>query len=100
MQINDPAIPPGSVVVVIGANGFIGAETCEKLLQAGYKVRGTVRNVAEHRGWMHALFDEQWPGQFELVGVTDFAETGAFDAAFKGTCSQHHSSILTLIPPY
>jgi len=84
MRINDLAIPLGSTVVVIGANGFIGVETCEKLLQAGYRVRGTVRDLNKHRGWMHKLFDERWPGKFELVCVVDFIVDGAFDQAFEG----------------
>ncbi|KEY70804.1 hypothetical protein S7711_10052 [Stachybotrys chartarum IBT 7711] len=84
MHIKDPAIPFDSIVVVIGANGFIGLETCEKLLEAGYKVRGTVRDVGKHSKWMHELFDGKWPGKFELVQVSDFEENGAFDEAFHG----------------
>jgi len=84
MIITGPAIPSNSVVVVIGANGFVGAETCQKLLEAGYRVRGTVRDVERHRAWMHALFDQKWPGKFELVRVTDFEAEGAFDEAFQG----------------
>jgi NAD(P)-dependent dehydrogenase (short-subunit alcohol dehydrogenase family) len=88
MHIKDPAIPFDSVVVVIGANGFIGLETCEKLLEAGYKVRGTVRDAEKHSTWMHELFDGKWPNKFELVQVTNFEEEGAFDEAFKGTLQQ------------
>jgi uncharacterized protein YbjT (DUF2867 family) len=84
MIIPSPAIPFDSVVVVIGANGFIGTETCQKLLEAGYRVRGTVRDVQYHRAWMHALFDHKWPGKFELVRVMDFEAEGAFDEAFQG----------------
>lgn len=84
MEIKDRAIPIDSIVAVIGANGFIGLETCEKLLQAGYTVRGTVRDVDRHSVWMHNLLDEKWPGKFELVAVVDFEENGAFDEAFKG----------------
>lgn len=65
-------------------NGIIGLETCEKLLQAGYKVRGTVRSVEKYSTFMHDLFDLKWPGKFELVQVVDFEEEGAFDEAFKG----------------
>ncbi|VUC23495.1 unnamed protein product [Clonostachys rosea] len=99
MQIKDPAIPFDSVVVVIGANGFIGVETCEKLLQAGYKVRGTVRNIEKHSTWMHKLFDEKWPGKFELVEVAQFEETGAFDAAFKGAAGVIYVSTPVLFHP-
>ncbi|PKK45015.1 hypothetical protein CI102_12205 [Trichoderma harzianum] len=79
-----PAIPFDSVVVVIRANGFVGTETCQKLLKAGYRVRRTVWDVQYHRAWMHALFDRKWPGKFELVRVTDFDADGAFDEAFQG----------------
>ncbi|KAL9574111.1 hypothetical protein ACKAV7_001887 [Fusarium commune] len=65
MHISDPAIPFGSTVVVIGANGYMGVETCEKLLQAGFLVRGTSK-------------------MFKLVHVSDFEAKGAFDEAFKG----------------
>lgn len=84
MKIEDRAIPIDSVVVVVGANGFIGLETSEKPLQAGYRVRGTVRYVGQHSAWMHNIFDEKWPGKFELVAVVSFEENGAFDEAFKG----------------
>ncbi|KAF4955761.1 hypothetical protein FGADI_4332 [Fusarium gaditjirri] len=84
MHISDPAIPFGSTVVVIGANGYMGVETCEKLLQAGFFVRGTVRDVEKNQQWMHKLFDNKWPNMFELVQVSDFEAEGAFDEALKG----------------
>ncbi|EXK80012.1 hypothetical protein FOQG_15434 [Fusarium oxysporum f. sp. raphani 54005] len=66
MRICHPAIPFGSTVVVIGTNGYMGIGTCEKLLQAGFFIRGT------------------WPNMFELVHVSDFEAEGAFDDTFKG----------------
>ncbi|KAF4334734.1 aldehyde reductase II [Fusarium beomiforme] len=84
MHIANPAIPFGSIVVVIGSNGYMGVETCEKLLQAGFYVRGTVRDVEKNRQWMHKLFDTKWPNMFELVSVPDFEAEGVFDEAFKG----------------
>jgi nucleoside-diphosphate-sugar epimerase len=48
MRVSDPAISPGSTVVVIGANGYMAVEVCDKLLEAGYNVRGTVRDVEKH----------------------------------------------------
>ncbi|SPO07105.1 related to aldehyde reductase II [Cephalotrichum gorgonifer] len=99
MIITNPAIPLDSIVVVIGANGYAGAETCQKLLEAGFRVRGTVRDVERHRGWMHALFDKKWPGKFELVRVTDFAADGAFDEAFQGATGVIYVSTPTVFDP-
>ncbi|KAM0323769.1 hypothetical protein ACHAPQ_008572 [Fusarium lateritium] len=84
MYIADPAIPFGSIVVGIEANGYMGVETCEKFLQAGFYVRGTVRAVEKHNLWMHRLFDKGCPAAFELVAVPDFGVEGAFDQAFRG----------------
>ncbi|KAL5002231.1 putative aldehyde reductase 2 [Aspergillus recurvatus] len=82
MKHQNPAIPPGSIVVVLGANGYIAQETCHKLLEAGYRVRGTVRDTVRN-AWAHKLFDSKFPGMFELVQVVDFGLEGAFDEAFK-----------------
>jgi hypothetical protein len=87
MSTNISVIPAGGLVVVIGANGYIASETCHKLLEAGYRVRGTVRDVAKHQKWMHKIYDGQWPGMFSLAEVTDFTDDKAFDAAFEGTAS-------------
>ncbi|KAJ5352456.1 hypothetical protein N7452_001430 [Penicillium brevicompactum] len=99
MLLHDLAIPIDSVVVVIGANGFIGLETCEKLLQAGYKVRGTVRSVEKYSSFMHDFFDLKWPGKFELVQVVDFEEEGAFDEAFKGAAGVIYTSMPIVFHP-
>lgn len=46
MPIQDPAIPFGSTIVVVGANGYMALEVCDKVLMAGFRVRGTVRDVS------------------------------------------------------
>lgn len=56
MPIPDPAIPTGATVVVIGANGYMALEVCEKLLIAGYHVRGTVRDVEKHEDVCSSIF--------------------------------------------
>jgi nucleoside-diphosphate-sugar epimerase len=40
----DLATPKSSLIVVTGANSFIGSHICAEFLALGYKVRGTVRN--------------------------------------------------------
>ena len=42
-----PAVAPGAVVAVTGANGFIGSHVCKKLLEDGYSVRAVVRDPSD-----------------------------------------------------
>jgi nucleoside-diphosphate-sugar epimerase len=79
-----PAIPLDSVVLVTGVNGFIGSHIADQFLQAGYKVRGTVRKASKADG-LKALWEKKYgPGQFEVVEVPEMAVKGAFDEAVKG----------------
>ncbi|KAL3469189.1 NAD(P)-binding protein [Aspergillus californicus] len=98
MKIKNPAIPFDSFVAVIGANGYIAQETCHKLLEAGYRVRGTVRDV-ERNAWLNDILDSQFPGKFELVQVVDFEAEGAFDAAFKGAAGVIYVSVPVVFNP-
>lgn len=83
--IDNPAIPKGSTVLVVGANGFIGSNISDQLLKLGYKVRGTTRNVEKSK-WVSDLFSRRYgPGGFELVPVPDMEAEGAFHEAVKGT---------------
>lgn len=78
------AIPEGSTVLVTGVNGYIGSQTAEQLLLAGYKVRGTVRDASRAQ-WVKELFDKKYgPGKFELFVVPHMNADGAFDEAVKG----------------
>lgn len=53
--------------------------TAQKFLDAGYRVRGTVRDVAKHE-WMLSHFGPK----FELFQVPDLGASGALDEAVKG----------------
>ena len=80
-------LEPGSIVLVTGANGFIGSHVADQLIQAGYRVRGTARDISKI-SWVKDLFDERHgPGKFEPVVVADMAKPGAYDDACKGRCS-------------
>ena len=79
-----PAIPKGSTVLVTGINGYIASHIADQLLEAGYRVRGTARDVSKVEK-MAALWDNKFgTGKFELAIVTDMAPDGAFDEAVKG----------------
>ncbi|KAL4970430.1 NAD(P)-binding protein [Aspergillus stella-maris] len=98
MKIQSPVIPPGSIVVVLGANGYIAQETCHKLLEAGYRVRGTVRDIVRN-AWVCDLFETKFSGMFELVQVVDFGAEGAFDEAFKGASGVIYVSVPVVFSP-
>ena len=66
------SIPPGSKVLVTGANGFVAIYIVQRLLQEGYSVRGTVRTAAkgEH---LKKVFTE-YGDKFEIVVVEDITK--------------------------
>lgn len=86
----DLAVPRGSVVIVTGANGYIGSNVVDQLLLLGYRVRGTVRKLDKSK-WMQPLLDGKYgAGNFELVEVPDMAAPGAFDEVVKGASGFVH----------
>jgi len=87
-------IPKDSLVLVTGANGYIASHTVDQLLQAGYRVRGTVRSLSKIKD-LAALWEKKFgPGRFEAIVVTTIAEPGAFDEALKGQ-SPYYFQIFT-----
>jgi nucleoside-diphosphate-sugar epimerase len=81
----DAAIPLGSTILVTGVNGYVGSHVADRLLDSGYKVRGTVRDMQKHR-WLVRLFNEKYgEGKFELIQVDNIARLSAFDSALIGS---------------
>lgn len=71
-------------MLVTGVNGLIGGQAADKFLEAGFKVRGTVRDTKKS-AWISELFEGRYgKGKFELVCVPDMAADGAFDEVKKG----------------
>ena len=82
--IMQPAIEKGALVLLTGVSGFIASHTADQLLDAGYKVRGTVRSL-DKAHWLYELFDGKYgKGKFEAVEVPDMMSKNAFDEAVKG----------------
>ncbi|KAF2796354.1 NAD(P)-binding protein [Melanomma pulvis-pyrius CBS 109.77] len=72
-------VHPGGLILITGANGYIAGVTIQKFLDAGFRVRGTVRNVSKN-GWMTS----QYGPNFSLIEVPDMAAENAFVEAVKG----------------
>ncbi|PKK49054.1 hypothetical protein CI102_6503 [Trichoderma harzianum] len=73
------SVPPGGLILVTGASGYIGSVTVQVFLQRGYRVRGTVRSVAPN-AWMKEYFGPK----FELIEVPDLNAPDAFNKAIEG----------------
>lgn len=82
MATNSHAIPPGSWILVTGANGYIASHVVDKLLERGYKVRGTVRAP---QPWLNEYFETKYgQGVFEPVIVESFGDTKVLEEIMDG----------------
>src|SRR5436190_1619987 len=89
--ISDPVIPPGSKILVTGANGLIASHCVDQALAAGYTVRGTVRDKNRCH-WMNEFFEKRYgPGLFELAEVPDVFKDGYLDEAVTGISAIIHT---------
>ncbi|KAK4198962.1 putative oxidoreductase [Triangularia verruculosa] len=81
-------------VLITGINGYIAAHTAARFLQAGFSVRGTVRNKASLNveSLLRALSSPQKTGggKVEIVEVPDITVEGAFDNAVQGVQAIAH----------
>ncbi|KAL1966625.1 hypothetical protein VTN77DRAFT_4036 [Rasamsonia byssochlamydoides] len=88
MSNSNYAIPPGSTVVVTGANGYIASHIVDLLLSLGFHVRGTVR---AEKPWLDRLFEERHgKGRYESVVVPRMDVEGALDEVAKGAAGLIH----------
>lgn len=95
------ALPQGSLIVVSGANGFIASHVVDQFLQAGYRVRGTVRSL-QRASWLQSFFDKRHGQEkFSLFEVPDMAAPGAFNEAIKGAAGFAHvaTPVMQLFDP-
>lgn len=84
LKINNPVIPKGEIIVVTGANGYIGGHVADQFLAAGYKVRGTCRSKSRS-ACVQELFDQRYgKGQFEFYETPDMTQDGTYDEVVKG----------------
>lgn len=83
----------GQTVLISGVNGYIAAQVAKAFLDAGFKVRGTTRSIANTKpltnGPLKAAFEA---GDFEVVEVPDITLPGAFNEAVKGVHAILHTA--------
>lgn len=70
-------------VCVTGATGFVASQLIQDLLDAGYRVRGTVRDLAKKDSYQHLT---SLPGAAERLALVaaDLMDDKSFDAAVQG----------------
>lgn len=94
------SIPAGSLVLVTGATGFVASHVIIQLLERGYRVRGTVRDL-DKASWLtkDAFATYAGRGDLELVTVADLGAEHAFDDAMDGIAAiVHVASVVTFAP--
>ncbi|KAK6532552.1 methylglyoxal reductase (NADPH-dependent) gre2 [Arthrobotrys megalospora] len=75
--------PKGGLILVTGVTGYIASWTALKLLEQGYKVRGTARTLSKAEYLKNGPF-AKYVVNFEVVEVADLEDDGAFNEAVKG----------------
>jgi len=84
------------VVLVTGISGFLGSHVADQFLEAGYRVRGTAREVSKVDAIKKTFDSKYGVGKVEVVAVPDITVEGAFDEAVKGVYAVAHvASILS-----
>lgn len=84
----DLAFGQGSLILVTGLSGMIAVHIAHEALNAGFRVRGTVRSTEKGQAVAKLL---QSP-DFEFVVVEDMATDGAFDDAMRGVSAAIHTA--------
>ena len=82
------ALPKGSLILVTGANAYIGSNVIDCLLQLGFKVRGTVRTS---KPWLDQMFRENYgDNAFKSIVIEDLGDESAINVAMEGIAGVIH----------
>ena len=93
----ESVLPKGSLVLVTGANGYIGSHVADHLLAAGYRVRGTSRSEEKAKSIADVFEKRHGKGAFEYAVVADMFKEDALTKVLKGDhLSYHHIMTLRL----
>ncbi|NOR37242.1 MAG: NAD-dependent epimerase/dehydratase family protein, partial [Woeseiaceae bacterium] len=84
-------------VCVTGAAGFIAGHVIVDLLDAGYTVHATVRDLGDDAKRSHLdVLKERYPGKLELFEA-DTLEPGSVDAALEGCDALIHTAAAVIL---
>ena len=90
--------PGTEPVLVTGGSGFVGSHLVARLLERGYRVRATVRSVANSvKVAPLRAMQERYPGQLDLFEAQLLVD-GDFDAAMEGCGVVFHVASPFLMP--
>lgn len=78
------ATPGNQTVLVTGGTGFLGGWCIVGLLDRGYRVRTTIRNLSREPDLRRAISSEVDPGDRLTVLEADLAEDAGWDEAVSG----------------
>ncbi|KAK5044543.1 hypothetical protein LTR84_010667 [Exophiala bonariae] len=92
-----PPPPSDQTILLSGISGFVGTWIAHTFLEAGYKVRGTVRSEKSIEGIKktHAKYADQ----LSFAVVPDITTSGAFDEAVKGVTGVIHTANPFILNP-
>lgn len=85
-----PEVPAGSLILLTGVNGHVASCTALRLLEKGYRVRGTVRTLNSATIVQTAL--ARYSDRLQIVEVgLDIGKPGVFYAALKDVDAVIHT---------
>jgi nucleoside-diphosphate-sugar epimerase len=85
-------------VLVTGGTGFVACHLVQQLLDAGYTVHTTVRNLSnESKVRPLREMETRFPGRLKIFAA-DLLVPGSFDAAMAGCSTVHHVASPFLLP--
>lgn len=94
-----PAIAPNSLIVVTGITGYVASHVGLAALQAGYRVRGTVRDLGRAED-LKAAFVKQGVdvGKLEFVILDDLTSQPQLEKAIQGADGVAHVALPGSVP--